>query len=238
VSVRCTDGAVGKSMLLPNPHGGQARAKGIRVAEWRVAQKVGVVLRHTLFRGERMPFIMELPPCHAPNARTIARFAWNNAWAFLRRAGALILFFSILLWALGYFPGTGLEASHLARFGHGLASVEGRLGLDWRLLVALLASFVAKENAIAALGILYGSAQGSGLAAALAAQVSPAAALSFIAASMLFIPCVATMAAMRKETGSWGWTLFGTGLQLEVALGMSALIYQGCHLSGFGMGTT
>lgn len=105
-------------------------------------------------------------------------------------------------------------------------------------LVALLASFIAKKNAIAALGILYGSAQGSGLAAALAAQVSAASALSFIAASMLFIPCVATMAAMRKETGSWGWTLFGTGLQLEVALGMSALIYQGCHLSGFGMGTT
>jgi len=196
----------------------------------------GVALSHTLFRGERLPFIMELPLYHAPNARTIARFAWNNTWAFLRKAGSLILIFSMLLWALAYFPGPGLEASYLARFGHSLAPLGELLGLDWRLLVALLASFVAKENAIAALGILYGSAAGTGLAATLAAQVTPASALSFIAATMLFIPCVATVAVMRKETGSWRWTLFGVTLLLVIALGAAALIYQGCRLLGYGMG--
>jgi ferrous iron transport protein B len=195
----------------------------------------GVVLSHTLFHGERLPFIMELPLYHAPNARTIARFAWNNTWAFLRKAGSLILIFSMLLWALAYFPGPGLEASYLARFGHSLAPLGELLGLDWRLLVALLASFVAKENAIAALGILYGSAAGTDLAATLAAQVTPASALSFIAATMLFIPCVATVAVMRKETGSWRWTLFGVTLLLVIALGAAALIYQGCRLLGWGM---
>lgn len=195
----------------------------------------GVVLNHTLFRGERMPFIMELPLYHAPNARTIARFAWNNTWAFLRKAGSLILIFSMLLWAASYFPGPGLEASYLARFGHGLAPFGEALGLDWRLLVALLASFVAKENAIAALGILYGSAQGAGLAATLAATVPRASALSFIAATMLFIPCVATVAVMRKETGSWRWTLFGVALLLIIALGAAALIYQVCRLLDYGM---
>lgn len=196
----------------------------------------GTVLSHTLFRGERLPFIMELPLYHAPNARTIARFAWNNAWAFLRNAGSLILIFSMLLWALGYFPGEGLEASYLARFGHGLAPLGELLGLDWRLLVALLASFVAKENAIAALGILYGSTEGAGLAMTLAAAVPLASALSFITATMLFIPCVATVAVMRKETGSWRWTLLGAALMLAIALAAAALVYQTCRLLDFGMG--
>ena len=197
---------------------------------------IGVVLSHTLFRGEHMAFIMELPLYHAPNAESIARFAWANTWAFLRKAGSVILLISVLIWALGYFPGTGLEQSYLARFGRSLAPVGEVLGLDWRLLVALLASFIAKENAIAALGILYGSAQNAGLAETLAASVPPASALAFIAATMLFIPCAATVTAMRQETGSWLWTLFGVALLLAVALGAAALIFQTCRLLGYGMG--
>jgi ferrous iron transport protein B len=196
---------------------------------------IGVVLSHTLFRGEHMAFIMELPLYHAPNARSIARFAWANTRAFLRKAGSLILLISVLIWALSYFPGAGLEDSYLARFGRTLAPLGEVVGLDWRLLAALLASFVAKENAIAALGILYGSAEGAGLAETLAATVPPASALSFIAATMLFIPCAATIAVMRQETGSWGWTLFGVTLLLVVALGAAALVYQACRLLGFGM---
>lgn len=196
---------------------------------------IGIVLSHTLFRGERMAFIMELPLYHAPNAGSIARFVWFNLRAFLRKAGSLILLISVLIWALSYFPGTGLEESYLARFGRSLAPIGQLLGLDWRMLVALLASFVAKENAIAALGILYGSTAQTGLAQTLASQVPPASALSFIAATMLFIPCAATIAVMRQETGSWRWTLFGVGLLLVVALGAAALVYQGCRLLGFGV---
>ncbi|MCD6706124.1 MAG: ferrous iron transport protein B [Thiobacillus sp.] len=211
-------------------------AIGFVIANLVVLAITGVVLSRTLFRGEHMAFIMELPLYHTPNARSIARFAWANTWSFLRKAGSLILFISVLIWALSYFPGTGLEDSYLARFGHGLAPLGNALGLDWRLLVALLASFVVKENAIAALGILYGSAQGAGLADTLAATVPPASALSFIAATMLFIPCAATIAVMRQETGSWGWTLFGVALLLVIALGAAALVYQACRLLGFGLG--
>ena len=101
--------------------------------------------------------------------------------------------------------------------------------------MALLASFIAKENAIAALGILYGSTAGAGLAETLAAQVPPASALSFIAATMLFIPCAATVAVMRQETGSWGWTLFGVTMLLGIALGAGTLVYQVCRLLGYGL---
>lgn len=211
-------------------------AIGFVIANLVVLAITGVVLSHTLFRGEHMAFIMELPLYHTPNARSIARFAWANTWSFLRKAGSLILLISVLIWALSYFPGAGLEDSYLARFGHSLAPIGDALGLDWRLLVALLASFVAKENAIAALGILFGSAEGGGLAETLAATVSPASALSFIAATMLFIPCAATIAVMRQETGSWGWTLFGVMLLLVIALGAAALVYQACRLLGFGLG--
>jgi ferrous iron transport protein B len=103
--------------------------------------------------------------------------------------------------------------------------------------MALLAGFIARENTIAALGILYGTgAQGAGLAETLAASVAPASALSFLAATMLFIPCAATLAVMRQETGSWHWTLFAVTLLLGIALGVAALVYQGCRLLGFGTG--
>ena len=145
--------------------------------------------------------------------------------AFLRKAGSLILLFAVCLWTLGHFPGPGLEDSYLARFGQLLAPLGDWLGLDWRLLLALLASFPAKENALATLSILYGSPEGAGLAATLATQVPPASALSFIVATLLFIPCMATVAVTRQETGHWGWTFLGSGLMLVMAWGMAGLVY-------------
>jgi ferrous iron transport protein B len=195
----------------------------------------GAVLDRRLPRRERVFFIMEVPLYHAPNARTIARFVVQHVGAFVRRAGSVIVVFSIVLWALSHFPGPGLEHSALAAFGRLLEPMGAWMGLDWRLLVALLASFVAKENAIAALGVLYASDAGTGLAATLAAGVPPASALSFLVATMLFIPCAATVAAMHKETASWRWTLFGVGLLLVIALGGAALVYQTCRLLGLGL---
>jgi ferrous iron transport protein B len=111
---------------------------------------------------------------------------------------------SVVVWALGSLPGLSLEHSYLARLGRALALLGELLGMDWRMLVALLSSFIAKENAIATLGILYGSGEpGAGLAETLAARVPPATGLAFLTATMLFIPCAATVAVMRQETGSW-----------------------------------
>ena len=104
------------------------------------------------------------------------------------------------------------------------------MGMDWRMIVALLSSCVAKENAIATLGILYGSADAP-LAQSLAVAVSPATALSFLTVSMLFIPCVAAVAVMRQETGSWRWTLFDVGLLL-IALAAGVIVFQGAWVLG------
>ena len=108
--------------------------------------------------------------------------------------------------------------------------------MDWRMIVALISSFVAKENAIATLGILYATGEeGRGFAETMAAVVSPATALSFLAVTMLFVPCVATVAVMHQETRSWRWTLFGVLLLLLIALSAGVIVYQGARWLGIGV---
>jgi ferrous iron transport protein B len=201
-------------------------------ANLTVLALIGIVLGRSAFRRQRVFFIMEVPLYHVPNARTIARFVGHALWAFVRRAGTLIVVLSGLLWVLGHVPGGDLEHSVLGAIGRGLEPAGAWMGLDWRLLIALLASFVAKENAIAAMGVLFHPAPGAGLAETLAAAVSPASALAFLAATMLFVPCVATVAAVREETGSWRWTLFGVALLLVIAFAGATLVYQACRLLG------
>jgi ferrous iron transport protein B len=214
-----------------------AFALGLVALNLLVLALVGILLNRTLFRGQHAAFIMELPLYHAPSARTIGLFAWQNIWAFLRRAGTLILLVSVAVWALASFPGATVEASFLAQVGQWLAPLGQLMGMDWRLLVALLSSFIAKENAIATLGILYGSEESAhGLAATLAAAVPPAAGLAFLVVTMLFIPCVATVAVMRQETNSWRWTLFSVLLLLAIALAAGIGMYQAATWLGIGVG--
>jgi len=195
---------------------------------------VGIALNHTVFRGQHAAFIMELPLYHLPNLRSIGHFVWNNTWAFLRKAGTIILLFSIVIWALSSFPSPDIEQSYLARFGQGLTPIGQLMGMDWRMIVALLSSFIAKENAIATLGVLYGE-EGGGFAETMVAVVSPATALSFLVVTMLFIPCVATVAVMHQETRSWRWTLFGVLLLLLIALSAGMIVYQGAKWLGIGV---
>jgi ferrous iron transport protein B len=197
---------------------------------------VGIILNRTLFRGQHAAFIMELPLYHRPSLRSIGLFVLNNTWAFLRKAGTIILLVSIIVWALSYFPGPNVEQSYLARFGQSLTPIGQLMDMDWRMIVALLSSFIAKENAIATLGILYGTGEeGGGLVETMAVVVSPATALSFLIVTMLFIPCVATVAVMHQETRSWRWTLFGVLLLLVIALSAGVIVYQGAKWLGIGV---
>lgn len=132
---------------------------------------------------------------------------------------------------MSYFPYGTLEQSYLASLGQALVPIGSLMGLDWRMVVALLAGFVAKENIIVALGILYGHSK-DGLICTLTAQVAPASALAFLIVTMLFIPCLATVAVMRQETGSWRWTLTGVALLLVISLGTGILVYHGATLLG------
>ena len=196
---------------------------------------VGVVLNKLLFKGEHSAFIMELPLYHIPNWRTIGLLVWQRTVDFVARAGTIILIVSVILWALSSFPGETIEESVLAQVGRWLEPLGNLMGLNWKMVLALLSGFFAKENSIATLGVLYGAGEGGvGLAEALGEAISPAAALSFMVAQMLFIPCVAVVAAIRQETRSWRWTLFSVGLLLFISLLGGILVFQIANLLGWG----
>jgi len=192
----------------------------------------GVLINRIFFRGERAAFIMELPLYHLPNRRTIALRVWQRSLSFIRKAGTLILEVSVVVWALSSLPGGDIETSYLARIGRLLEPVGQLMGLDWRLTVALLTSFIAKENSIATLGVLFGTSEGAGLATTLAETFSASTALAFLTVQMLFIPCVATVAVIRQET-SWKWALFDLAFLLVVSLAAGAVVYWVSHLLAF-----
>jgi len=185
----------------------------------------GVLINRTVFRGERAAFIMELPIYHLPNWRTIGMRVWQRSLSFIRKAGTLILGVSVVVWALSTLPAGEIQTSYLARIGRVLEPVGRLMGFDWRLTVALLASFIAKENSIATLGVLFGTGTGGGLAEQLAATFSAATALAFLTVQMLFVPCVATVAVIRQETDSWAWTLFDLLFLLVVSLAAGTGVY-------------
>jgi len=185
----------------------------------------GAIINKTVFGGQRTAFIMELPLYHMPNRRTIGLLVWQRSTEFVRKAGTVILPISIVVWALSVLPGGDVEHSILAFFGRWLEPAGRMMGLDWRLIVALLVSFIAKENSIAALGVLFNAGEGTGLAETLASIYSPPTGLAFLTMQVLFIPCVATVAAVRQETKSWRWTLFNLGFLLVVSLGTGAAVF-------------
>ncbi len=186
----------------------------------------GILINKTLFQGERAAFIMELPIYHLPNWRTIGMRVWQRSLSFIRKAGTLILAVSVVVWVLSTLPAGEIETSYLASIGHLLQPVGQLMGFDWRLTVALLTSFIAKENSIATLGVLFGTGAGSGLTEQLAMTFSPSAALAFLTVQMLFVPCVATVAVIRQETQSWKWTAFDLGFLLIVSLAAGIGVYR------------
>jgi len=196
----------------------------------------GWLLHEMILGGEHVAFIMELPLYHQPNARTIGLSVWRRTVAFMKKAGTIILAASVVVWALAVLPGGEIEFSYLAAIGRLLSPLGRLMGLGWRMMVALLTSFVAKENTIATLGVLYGTGESEArLADVMSGVLAPAGALAFLAVQMLFIPCVATVATIRQETGSWKWTVFSIALLLILSFGAGIAIYQGAVLMGWGV---
>jgi ferrous iron transport protein B len=207
---------------------------GLVALNLAVLAVAGIVVNRLAFRGDQTAFIMELPLYHVPNGRTVGLYVWNNTVSFIKKAGTLILIASMVVWALSSFPGPGINNSVLAAIGRALEPIGRLMGLnDWRIIVALLTSFFAKENTIATLGILFNtSAESATLAQEVALILVPAARVAFLAVVMLFVPCLATTATIKQETNSWRWTAAAIGLTLALSLGAGIVIYQVAQLIG------
>jgi ferrous iron transport protein B len=188
---------------------------------------LGALLNRFAFKGHRGAFIMEMPLYHAPNLRTIGLFVWNNMQGFLRKAGTVIVAVSAVVWALSAYPGPGMNHSLLADFGRWLVPLGRWMGLgDWRLLVSLLTSFIAKENSVATLGVLFGAGDNrTGLGHLVAAAMTPQAALAFLAVQMTFLPCVSTVAAIQQEAG-WRWAFVSIFLLLALSILAGIVVFR------------
>lgn len=209
-------------------------AWGLVVLALGVLVAFGALAGRLLLRGERGAFIMELPLYHRPKLRTIAVQTWQHSLAFLRKAGTVIVVFSAVVWALSTLPHGRIEDSLLARAGQTLAPAGALMGLDWRLLVALLSSFFAKENAVATLAVLFAGGQEERLGEALAVAFTPLSAVAFLVAYTLFVPCVPTLAVLRQEAGGWRWAALSFGTLLVLSLAAAALVFQLGRLCGWG----
>ncbi|MEW6334600.1 MAG: ferrous iron transport protein B [Thermodesulfobacteriota bacterium] len=165
---------------------------------------VGWAIHTFLLKEEQTPFIMELPLYHRPDPKTIGHVVWTRSLAFIKRAGTIILTVSVLVWFLAYFPDGETETSFLAVIGRFLEPLGRPLGLDWKMVTALITSIVAKENAVATLGVLYGVGD-QGLMKVLPTVMGNASALAFLTVLMLFIPCAATIYVMKREMASRLW---------------------------------
>ena len=197
---------------------------------------MALLLSRLVFRGEETTFVMELPRYHAPNWRTVLMATWQRVRAFIVLAGTAILAVSLVVWVLSNFPGDRMEDSVLGMIGRGLEPLGRLMGLDWQMIVALMTSFVAKENTIATLGVMLETGKGDAdLSAQLTQVMVPAAAVAFIAVQMLFVPCVASLAAIRRETRSWRWTGFSIGYMLVISLAVGIITYQVARLMGWGV---
>ncbi len=191
---------------------------------------VGLLVNRFFFKGEKGAFIMELPLYHKPNLKTVSLYVYNNVKSFLLKAATIIVLVSGLIWFLGEYPSGAIENSYLASFGKTLEPAGALIGVhDWRIIVALLTSVIAKENTIAALGVLYGSSPELGLAERVSSVMTMPSAFAFLVVQMLFIPCVASLASIKQEAG-WKWTFVSIGLLLLVSLACGMAAY---HVLGF-----
>lgn len=196
-------------------------------------------LSQVLQREAESHFVMELPPYRFPIWLNVLRNTWEKGRQYLRKMGGLILFTSILVWALGAFPRTEgevtaaqqQEQSYLGKMGHAMQPLIAPLGMDWRMGVGILTGAGAKELMVSTLGVLYdidpetAAAAGSGddaaadtaLSTALRAATTPAAGLAYIVFALLYFPCVATIVAIKNESGRWRYALLSAAYSTALA---------------------
>jgi len=209
-----------------------------------VAIIMAFVFRKFLFKGETAPFVMELPPYRLPAIKGLLIHMWEIGGVYLKKAGTIIFLGCILAWFLSNFPrNEGLERSYAGKIGRLITPIFKPLGFDdWRVSTALLEGFIAKELIIGVLGTLHSIGKGDteSLRQALFNQANPSGdkfynplvAYSLVVFILLYIPCLATLAVIKKETNSWTWPAFACLYTSIIAWIASFIIYQGGKLLG------
>lgn len=203
-----------------------------------VALGLAKLFSSTLLKNENSIFVIELPPYRMPQALTLWRSTWDKGKGFVRKAGTFIFGGSVAIWLLTYVGpkgiGVSMDDSFLAAIGSVVAPILAPLGFGtWQAGASLITGFLAKEVVVSTMNIIYHAKDMGVLQGAIVQHFTPLSALSFMAFVLLYVPCLATVATIRKETGSRKWTLVSVGCALTVAYTISFLIYEGGKLLGY-----
>lgn len=192
-----------------------------------------------LVKGDDTPFVMELPPYRMPTSKSVLRHTWEKGAQYLKKMGGIIMIASIIIWFLGYYPNYSSyqttaeqqENSYIGQIGKSIEPIIKPLGFDWKMGVGLLSGVGAKELVVSTLGVLYtndGNLDDDALPERIAQQsdITPLIALAYMLFTLLYFPCIATLAAIRQETGSWKWPLFAACYTTVLAWIVAFLVYQ------------
>lgn len=195
-----------------------------------------------MIKGDDTPFVMELPPYRFPTAKAIARHTWEKGKEYLKKMGGIILVASVIVWALGYFPHdeslsdqSQKEQSYIGCIGKAIEPVFRPQGFNWKLDVSLVAGIGAKEIVASTMGVLYAdeetatddSSKYGILRQKMEADgITPLIAFSYLLFVLIYFPCIATIAAIKGETGSWKWAAFAAVYTTLLAWIVSACVYQ------------
>jgi ferrous iron transport protein B len=213
---------------------------------------VSILFKRTLFKNKAAPFVMELPPYRMPTLKVIVRHMWDKGQHYLRKMGGIILIAVILIWALEYFPrGSSqttpeeqLSNSYIGRIGRTIEPVIRPLGFEWRMGVSLITGAAAKEVVVSTMGVLFGSGHyheqnhAPNLSGIIQAETyhsgpregtkvfTPLAGISFLLFILIYMPCIAVIATVKKESSSWKWTGFLILYTTSLAWVLSFCVFQ------------
>lgn len=197
-----------------------------------VAILCALLFKSTLFKGNPVPFIMVLPPYRIPAAKSVCLRMWENVKGFIRKAFTVIFIATIVIWFLQSFDyGLNLVASSedsiLASLGMAVSPIFAPLGFsDWRAATALITGLSAKEAVVSTMAVLTGASEGSSISMMLTQIFTPLSAFSFLIFCLLYMPCVATLATIRREMGGWRYALLTVFFQTCVAWITAFLIFN------------
>ena len=203
-----------------------------------VAVLSGLLLKGRVFKGNPVPFVLELPVYRFPSFKSVMLHMWEKARDFLERAFTIIFVAAGIIWFLQSFDGrfnlvSDSSQSMLASIGSFISVIFRPLGFgDWRAATALITGLTAKETVISTLSVLLNA--GNSVEAMLPQIFTPLSASAYLAFVLLYMPCVATFAAVRHEWGSTRGALISAGFQTLVAYIVALLVYQGGMLLGLG----
>ena len=204
-----------------------------------VALIVAAILKRTMFKGLSTPFVMELPTYKIPSVKGVLLHTWEKSKGFLKKAGTLIFVCSVVLWVLSIFP-LGVKYasadSLLGQIGSVIAPIFAPLGFGtWQAAVAIISGLAAKEVVVATFGTLSGISgdDNEGITRIVQDTFTPLSAYSFMAFTLLYVPCIGTIGAIKQETNGYRWALIMCAITITTAYIVSFLIYNVGLLVGF-----